>query len=95
MFHLISLPSSPSSFVPVKVDYTDLYDIMAFFSGDLNHEHGHEELAKRIAQQGKEFANKYWRWEDLEAYTFRLYLEWARVSGEHSVISPVHVRWQR
>ncbi|SCV72205.1 BQ2448_4899 [Microbotryum intermedium] len=69
-------------YIPVKVDYTDLFDIMAFFAGDLRGENAHDDLAQRIARQGQEFAQTHWRYADMEAYVFRLALEWARCSGE-------------
>lgn len=68
-------------YVPLKVDYTDLYDLMAFFAGDLNGRGGHDDLAKQIALNGKDWTEKHWRWEDMQAYAFRLYLEWARVTA--------------
>ena len=39
----------------------------------------HEDLARRIATAGREWSLKYWRREDLTAYMFRLFLEYARV----------------
>ena len=54
---------------------------MAFFSGDMNHKGGHDDVAKKIAYAGKEWTQKHWRWEDMETYAFRLYLEWARVTA--------------
>ncbi|KAF8629521.1 hypothetical protein AX17_005647 [Amanita inopinata Kibby_2008] len=42
------------------------------------HRH-HEDLAKKIAEAGREWSLKYWRKEDLTAYMFRLFLEYARV----------------
>ncbi|KAJ8294104.1 Beta-1,2-xylosyltransferase 1 [Rhodotorula toruloides] len=68
-------------YIPLKIDYTDLFDIMSFFAGDLDGRNGHDALAKQIADNGKEYATKYWRYADMEAYFFRLALEWARVSS--------------
>lgn len=56
-----------NSYIPVKIDYTDLFDIMAFFSGDLEGKNGHEEMAQKIAAQGKEYTEKHWRYADMEA----------------------------
>ncbi|KAK2462820.1 hypothetical protein APHAL10511_005211 [Amanita phalloides] len=39
----------------------------------------HEDLAKKIAKAGREWSLNYWRREDLTAYMFRLFLEYARV----------------
>ncbi|KAG0147160.1 hypothetical protein CROQUDRAFT_722443 [Cronartium quercuum f. sp. fusiforme G11] len=66
-------------YVPSKVDYTDLYDIMTFFSGGINGTNGHDQLAEKIANQGQDWAKKHWRMEDMAAYMFRLMLEWNRL----------------
>lgn len=60
-------------YVPVKIDYTDLYDLMAFFAGDLDGKGGHDDLAKQIAYNGKQWTEQHWRWEDMQAckYTRR------------------------
>lgn len=58
-----SLPS----YIPLKVDYTDLFDIMAFFTGDLDGRNAHDELAKQIADNGKDYATRFWRYADMEA----------------------------
>ncbi|KAG2340814.1 hypothetical protein BDR05DRAFT_889164 [Suillus weaverae] len=68
-------------YVPVQVDLSDLYDTFTFFRGGLEGEGAHEDLAKKIAAAGREWSQIYWRREDLTAYTFRLFLEYARVSS--------------
>lgn len=68
-------------YVPVQVDLSDLYDTFTFFRGGPDGEGAHEELAKKIATAGREWSQRYWRREDLTAYTFRLFLEYARVSS--------------
>lgn len=40
---------------------------MAFFSGDMDGRNSHDDLAKQIADQGKEYTVKYWRYADMEA----------------------------
>lgn len=50
-----------NSYVPVSVDYTDLWAIMAFFRGGKHGEGAHDELAKEIAYAGKDWAEKHWR----------------------------------
>lgn len=61
---------------PCKVDYSDLYDIMSFFAGPPDgHAGGHDNLAKMIADQARQFGEDHWRWEDMQAYMFRLLLE--------------------
>jgi hypothetical protein len=51
------------------------------FTGDLAGEGGDDAAAEQIALAGKGWAETHWRQEDMVAYTFRLYLEWARVWG--------------
>jgi len=66
-------------YVPIQMDYSDLYDSLFFFRGDVNGEGGHPELAEKIAEAGREWSLRFWRKEDMTAYLFRLYLEYARV----------------
>ncbi|GAA6040182.1 hypothetical protein JCM8097_004167 [Rhodosporidiobolus ruineniae] len=66
-------------YVPVKVDYSDLYDIMTFFRGTPEGQGSHDELAKKIGLAGKHWARDHWRKQDMAAYMFRLILEWARL----------------
>lgn len=66
-------------YVPVKMDLTDLYDIMVFFRGESSISTRHDEPAKKIGLAGKDWSNAYWRREDQTAYMFRLLLEWARI----------------
>ena len=55
-----------SSFIPVKLDYTDLPDILAFFIGDETGQRGRDDLGERIGRQGKEWAETYWREVDMQ-----------------------------
>ncbi|GAA5858199.1 hypothetical protein JCM1840_001083 [Sporobolomyces johnsonii] len=66
-------------FIPMQVDYSDMWDIMAFFRGGINGEGAHDELGKIIALEGKEWVRQCYRWADLEAYQFRLMLEYGRL----------------
>jgi hypothetical protein len=52
---------------------------MAFFRGDLSGAGAHDDLAEKIAANAKSWAGKFWRWDDLEIYFFRLLLEYARL----------------
>ena len=65
-------PTGPMSILnpsqPIKVDYSDLYDTMAFFAGYPNGHPGHDDLAERIALNGMRFTREHWRWEDMQAY---------------------------
>ncbi|GFZ52429.1 hypothetical protein JCM24511_10202 [Saitozyma sp. JCM 24511] len=66
-------------YVPIQVDYSDLYDVIAFFRGDTSGRGGEPSLAKEIAGAGKEWADTNWRPAEMITYVFRLYLEWARL----------------
>lgn len=66
-------------YVPVRLDYQDLYDIMAFFTGDLNGEGAQDEEGKRIGEAGKTWTETFWRKEDMQAYMYRLILEYRRL----------------
>jgi hypothetical protein len=66
-------------YIPVQVDLSDLYDSLIFFRGDPNGDGAHEDLARKIALQGREWSKAYWRKEDILAYFFRLFLEYARL----------------
>ncbi|SGY20402.1 BQ5605_C016g08039 [Microbotryum silenes-dioicae] len=66
-------------YVPIKVDYSDLYDALTFFRGAPDGTGAHDELGKKIGLQGKEWARDHWRKQDMAAYMFRLTLEWARI----------------
>ncbi|WRT67552.1 uncharacterized protein IL334_004524 [Kwoniella shivajii] len=70
-------------YIPCKIDYSDLYDIMSFFAGPPDGRvGGHDDLARKIAEQGKKFGEEHWRWEDMQAYMFRLMLEYARLLAD-------------
>ncbi|EKM77598.1 hypothetical protein AGABI1DRAFT_77101 [Agaricus bisporus var. burnettii JB137-S8] len=66
-------------YVPVQVDLSDLHDCLVFFRGDGNGEGSHDDLGKKIAKAGREWSLKFWRREDINAYFFRLILEYARL----------------
>lgn len=58
-------------YVPVQLDYSDLSDSLVFFAGDMSGEGAHEDMARKIAEAGREWVHKYWREEDVTAYMFR------------------------
>ncbi|KAG8949524.1 Glycosyltransferase Family 90 domain containing protein [Tulasnella sp. 424] len=67
-------------YIPLKYDYSDLYDILAFFLGDMHGKaNGHDAMAASIGISGRKWATTYGRREDMVAYVFRLFLEYARV----------------
>jgi hypothetical protein len=67
-------------YVPLKTDYSDLFPIMTFFKGDPYSGRGsHDDMAERIATAGRLWTEDNWRWVDMQAYLFRLLLEYNRV----------------
>ena len=86
-------------FVPVDNRYDDLYALLTYFIGygkpykqhaeegeDLNplvFIAPHDKEAQKIARQGREWANKVLRREDIEVYTFRLLLEYGRIIDDN------------
>ncbi|GAA6063633.1 hypothetical protein JCM10212_002594, partial [Sporobolomyces blumeae] len=68
-------------YVPISTDYRDLWTVMAFFKGDENGKGAHDQIAKEIAYAGKAWAEKHWRWVDMEIYMWRVLLEYARIMG--------------
>ncbi|TDL24277.1 hypothetical protein BD410DRAFT_767481 [Rickenella mellea] len=66
-------------YVPISIDYSDLYDAFIFFRGDLSGEGNHDEMARKIAAAARSWTQDFWRKEDVTAYMFRLFLEYARV----------------
>lgn len=53
------------SYVPIKSDYSDLLDATAFFIGAPDGTASHDYLAKKIADNGKSWAEKHWREADM------------------------------
>ncbi|QRW00673.1 DNA topoisomerase 1 [Ceratobasidium sp. AG-Ba] len=69
-------------YIPIQTDYSDLYDSIAFFAGIPGGPPGQDKLAESIGAHGHEFAVRYWRWEDMQVYVYRLLLEYARLISE-------------
>jgi hypothetical protein len=65
-------------FVPMDSRFGDYYGIMDYFMG-YNGKGGHDQAAEKIATEGKEWAEKVLRREDMQIYTLRLLLEYARL----------------
>ena len=61
-------------YVPILSDYSDLFDALVFFRGDLKGEGGNEEMAKRIGESGAQWTKQFARREDMVAYMFRYVL---------------------
>ncbi|KAI1408964.1 glycosyltransferase family 90 protein [Hypoxylon sp. FL1857] len=79
-------------FVPIDLRYHALHSTMAYFIGLKNRgtingrpqlTEGRQEDARWIAEQGRKWADKAIRREDMEVYMFRLLLEWGRVIDEN------------
>jgi hypothetical protein len=86
-------------FVPVDNRYDDLYALLTYFIGygHPNSEHAlesedpnpevyiaaHDKEAQRLARQGREWANKVLRRDDIEVYMFRLLLEYGRIIDDN------------
>ncbi|KAG1724298.1 glycosyl transferase family 90-domain-containing protein [Suillus paluster] len=69
-------------YIPIQIDYSDLYDALLFFRGDPSGRGAHADLGAKIARSGREWSRAFWRKEDMTAYLFRLFLEYARVMSE-------------
>ncbi|KDE09281.1 hypothetical protein MVLG_00599 [Microbotryum lychnidis-dioicae p1A1 Lamole] len=66
-------------YVPVKLDYSDLYDTMTFFVGTPQGKGAHDALAQKIGAAGQKWAATHWRKADMAAYMYRLVLEYSRI----------------
>ncbi|KAK1569677.1 capsular associated protein [Colletotrichum navitas] len=69
-------------FVPMDSRFGDYYGIMDYFLGYGAERPGHDAEAARIASDGKAWAERALRREDMQIYTLRLLLEYARVTDE-------------
>jgi hypothetical protein len=73
-------------FVPMDSLYMDFYGILSYFIGDDEEGEGkyrgHDAQAERIAMDGKWWAEKVLRREDMQVYMLRLLLEYARMSDD-------------
>lgn len=65
-------------FVPMDNRFTDYYGIMDYFIG-YNGQGGHDAAAEKIAAEGKEWAEKVLRKEDMEIYVARALMEYGRL----------------
>ncbi|KAI9720054.1 MAG: hypothetical protein M1812_003181 [Candelaria pacifica] len=76
-------------FVPQDLRLQGVHSTLAYFSGINGKIDGkqvfmpaHAKEGEFIAEQGREWANKVLRKEDMEVYFFRLLLEWGRLTDE-------------
>ncbi|KIR75552.1 hypothetical protein I310_00245 [Cryptococcus deuterogattii CA1014] len=86
-------------YIPAKLDFSDLPDIMAFFRGTPTYpELAFDETAQALARNGKCFVQRMFRMEDLQAYMMRLFLEYARIAAKEGVDMDFHldnVNWSQ
>lgn len=47
-------------YVPLKVDYSDMFDTLAFFRGTPEQPGGFDEVAKALARNGQCFVRRLW-----------------------------------
>ncbi|PGH23218.1 hypothetical protein AJ80_02634 [Polytolypa hystricis UAMH7299] len=79
-------------FVPINLRLHDVWSVLAYFSGartksaDGKTKHvlmqAHDKEGERIAEEGRNWAEKTLRKEDMEIYFFRLLLEWGRLTDD-------------
>ncbi|MCJ1478740.1 hypothetical protein MMC13_007424 [Lambiella insularis] len=72
-------------FVPIDLRLHGLWSTLAYFGGggkDGDGTAGRVKEGETIANQGKEWAGKVLRKEDMEIYFFRLLLEWGRLTDD-------------
>lgn len=78
-------------FVPIDGRLHGMYSTLAYFAGvqgRLPDEtvvswEGHVKEGEKIAEEGRNWANKVLRKEDMEVYFFRLLLEWGRMTDDN------------
>lgn len=70
-------------FVPVDGRLHGMWHLIAYFGGTekgvRGEGNGHDREGEKIAEEGREWAARVLRKEDMEVYMFRLLLEWARI----------------
>ncbi|KAL8899386.1 MAG: hypothetical protein Q9207_006223 [Kuettlingeria erythrocarpa] len=77
-------------FVPIDGRLHGMYSTLAYFAGvhgklpdgSVVNWEGHVKEGEKIAEEGRNWANKVLRKEDMEVYFFRLLLEWGRLTDD-------------
>ncbi|RFU76576.1 glycosyltransferase family 90 [Trichoderma arundinaceum] len=71
-------------YVPADIRLgSGFWSVLEFFSGGANDQNGEgPEIGKTIAEQGREWTRTALRKEDMQIYTFRLLLEWGRITHD-------------
>jgi len=77
-------------FVPQDIRLHGIWSTLAYFAGINGTMHGqriwwrpHLKEGEMIAEEGRQWANRVLRKEDMEIYFFRLLLEWARLTDDN------------
>ncbi|BEI92004.1 uncharacterized protein CcaverHIS019_0408240 [Cutaneotrichosporon cavernicola] len=67
-------------YVPVRADYSDIYDIMAFFDGAPDRStKGRDDLAEEIAKNALHLTKTRWRDQDMASFMLLMMLEYWRM----------------
>ncbi|KAL1405284.1 hypothetical protein Q8F55_008911 [Vanrija albida] len=70
-------------YVPIQTDYSDVFDIMAYFRGAPDGSTaGRDDVAREISKNAMEFVHNHWRVSDMHAYFFLVVLEYWRMFAE-------------
>ena len=73
----IDKPSDIFTLQPIQQDYSDVYNVMAFFAGPpvadshglhIDTSRGNNDLARKIGENAERFVQTMWRWEDMQVY---------------------------
>jgi hypothetical protein len=68
-------------FVPLDITLRDLWATMAYFLGFAG-SHAHDSEGEKIAEEGRVWADKVLRKEDMELYVHRVLLEYGRICDD-------------
>jgi hypothetical protein len=74
-------------FVPIDNSFLDVYGILDYFLGTGDDgvavlKGAHDDAARKIAEEGREWADTVLRKEDMRVYMLRLLLEYARLCDD-------------
>lgn len=58
-------------YIPIQNDLSDLWDALTFFRGEPGGAGAHDDLARKIAEEGRRWSKRFWREEDMATYMFR------------------------
>ncbi|KKK12233.1 hypothetical protein ARAM_006647 [Aspergillus rambellii] len=72
-------------FIPMDTTYMDIYGILEYFLGYGDYP-GHDSMAQKVALNGKAWAERVLRKEDMQIYIYRLLLEYARICDDRRAV---------